>query len=86
MIERLARRLFLLAPTRYLNGGPRRYHVNWDLLRRADRENYRQAAACLIEEMRIPTDPMIRSGAAAGPTPVHMWQMMIDTALADDGS
>ncbi len=73
MIERVARRLLLLAPERYLNGGPRRYHVGWDLLRTADRENYRQAAMRLIEEMRIPTDEMVRAGSADGRSPVMFW-------------
>jgi len=82
MIERVARRLFLLAPTRYLNGGPRRHHVEWALLRSADRENYRQAAIRLIEEMRIPTDNMVRAASPENRSSVTVWQTMLDAALA----
>ena len=83
MLERLARRLFLLAPTRYLNGGPRRYHVGWDLLRVADQENYRQAARRLMEEMRIPSDIMVRAGSPEDQSAVVIWQLMVDAALAE---
>jgi hypothetical protein len=82
MLERLARRLFLLAPTRYLNGGPRRHHVEWDLLRSADRENYLQAAQRLLEELRIPSDVMIRAGSPGDQSSVVVWQLMVDAALA----
>lgn len=81
MIERVARRLFLLAPSRYLNGGPRRYHVGWDLLRNADRENYRQAAMRLLEEMLIPTEDMARAGSAEHGSSITLWQTMIQAAL-----
>ena len=83
MIERVARRLFLLAPARYLNGGPRSYHVGWDLLRDRDRENYRQAAIRLIEEMRIPTEEMARAGSSGHGSSIMLWQAMIQAALSD---
>jgi hypothetical protein len=83
MLERLARRLFLLAPTRYLNGGPRRHHVEWDFLRVADRENYYQAARRLMEEMRVPSDVMIRAGSPDDQSAVITWQTMVDAALSE---
>lgn len=84
MIERLARRLFNLAPTRYLNGGPRRYHVGWDLLREADRENYRGAAERLLEELRVPSPSMIKAVTVEGVPAIVTWQAMIDAAIAEE--
>ena len=84
MIERLARRLFNLAPARYLNGGPRRHHLPWELLRDSDRENYLQAAASLIEELRVPSPKMIQAGSARDQSSVVIWQQMIDAALAEE--
>jgi len=83
MLERLARRLFLLAPIRYLNGGPRRHHVEWELLRVADRENYYQAARRLMEEMRIPSDVMVRAATPDDQSAVVTWQLMVDAALEE---
>jgi hypothetical protein len=80
MTERLARRLFRLAPTRYLNGGPRRYHVDWELLRDSDRENYFQAAEQLLDELRIPSTEMIRAGSPEDQSAITVWQRMIDAA------
>ncbi len=82
MLERLAKRLFFLAPTRYLNGGPRRYHVSWEMLRDADQENYRAAARRLLEELRVPSPEMVRAGSPEGQTSVVVWQTMIDAALS----
>lgn len=85
MIERVARRLHMLAPTRYLTGVDRRGHVDWALMRDHDRANYVAAARRLIEEMRIPTDAMKLAGDEMAAPSVVVWQAMIDRELAVDG-
>jgi hypothetical protein len=54
------------------------------LLRDADRENYLQAAACLIKELRVPSSRMIQAGSAVDQFSIIVWQQMIDAALAEE--
>lgn len=84
MIEFVARRLHMIAPSRYLTGNPRPGgHIDWTLMREEDQENYLLAARSLMRAMRIPTSAMKSTGDAIAPASILIWQAMIDAALAE---
>jgi hemolysin-activating ACP:hemolysin acyltransferase len=84
MVEFVARRLQMIAPSRYLTGNARPGgHIDWALMREEDQENYLLAARSLIKAMRIPTSAMKSSGDTLAPASILIWQAMIDAALAE---
>lgn len=84
MVEFVARRLHMIAPSRYLTGNARPGgHMDWMLMRQEDQENYLLAARSLIKAMRIPTSAMKATGDTIAPASILIWQAMIDEALAE---